>query len=151
MGRPDRLPTDALIGVHVLVVDDDADARELFRTVLQYCGALVTTVGMATEALEALALVLPDVVVADIAMPDRDGYWLIAQIRALPPERGGDVPVLAVTGHGALHGADRTFAAGFQAYVRKPMEPWELCRQVAALVRRGDPNRPAPHLPDPLT
>ena len=59
MGRPDRLTTDALIGIHVLVVDDDPDARELFRTVLQYCGALVTVVSTAPEALDAMSLWCP--------------------------------------------------------------------------------------------
>ena len=136
MGRPDRLPTDALIGVHVLVVDDDPDARELFRTVLQYCGALVTVVSTAPEALDAMSLVVPDVLVTDIAMPGRDGYWLIGQVRALAPDRGGHVPAIAVTAHGTLHGPERARAAGFQSHVRKPLDPWELCRQVAALVRR---------------
>jgi len=121
MGRPDRLPTDALIGIHVLVVDDDSDARDLLRTVLQYCGALVTVVATATEALDALALVVPDVLVTDIAMPGRDGYWLIEQVRVLPSDR------------------ERAQGVGFQALVRKPLDPWDLCRHVAALAGRGAP------------
>jgi len=117
MGRPDRLPPDALIGIHVLVVDDDSDARELFRTV-------------------------PDVLVTDIAMPERDGYWLIQQVRTLPHERGRNLPAIAVTAHGASQGAERAWRAGFQALLRKPLDPWDLCRQVSALAGRGDSGTP---------
>ncbi|MGH9895501.1 MAG: response regulator [bacterium] len=138
MGRPDRMPTDALIGIHVLVVDDDKDARELFRTVLQYSGALVTVVTTAAEALEAMAVVVPDVLVTDIAMPARDGYWLIERVRALPLERGGNVAAIAVTAHGSVHSVERAEGAGFQILLRKPLDPWDLCRHVAALAGRGD-------------
>ena len=137
MGRRDHLPHDALIGVHVLVVDDDSDARELLRTVLEYCGALVTVVGTASEALAVLERVTPDVLVTDIAMPAHDGYWLIGAIRALPADRGGAIPAVAITAHGDTHGPDRTLAAGFQAHLRKPLDPWELCRVLATLSRKA--------------
>lgn len=136
MGRTDHLPTDALVGVHVLVVDDDFDARLLIRTILEYCGALVSVVESAKAALTTLQRVVPDVIVSDISMPAEDGYWLIREIRALPADQGGGVPVVAITAHGASHGPDRTLAAGFQAHLRKPIDPWELCRTVALLVRR---------------
>jgi len=136
MGRRDQLPHDALIGVHVLVVDDDADARDLLRTVLEYCGALVTVVASAQEALAVLERVTPDVLVTDIAMPMHDGYWLIDAIRALPAQRGGAIPAVAVTAHGEYHGPDRTLGAGFQAHLRKPLDPWELCRALASLTRK---------------
>lgn len=136
MGRRDHLPTDALVGVHVLVVDDDADARRLLRTVLQYCGALVTVTASAREAMSVVARVMPDALVSDMAMPHEDGYWLIRELRALPPTRGGAIPAIALTAHGAAHGPDRTLGAGFQAHLRKPIDPWELCRAVAGLVRR---------------
>jgi len=142
MGRPDRLPTDALMGIHVLVVDDDGDARDLFRTVLQYCGALVTVVASATEALEALAVLVPDVLVTDIAMPGHDGYWLIEQVRALPDQRGRNVAAIAVTAHGSSHSPELAQAIGFQALLRKPLDPWELCRHVATLAGRDDPGTP---------
>jgi CheY-like chemotaxis protein len=136
MGRYDPLPGDALAGIHVLVVDDDGDARELLQVVLRYCGALVTVASGAGEALEALERVIPDIVVCDIAMPQRDGYWFIGSLRARPADRGGSVPVIAVTAHGATHGPDRTLPAGFQAHIRKPVDPWELCRVVAAMTRK---------------
>jgi CheY-like chemotaxis protein len=131
------LPTDALSGVHVLVVDDDDDARHLIRTILEYCGALVTVVGTAREVLGILERVTPDVLVSDISMPVEDGYWLIRQVRALDSSRGGGLPAVAITAHGMTHGPDRTLAAGFQAHLRKPIDPWDLCRTLAGLVRRG--------------
>ncbi|HEU5323251.1 MAG TPA: response regulator, partial [Methylomirabilota bacterium] len=81
MGRSDPLPTDALVGVHVLVVDDDDDARQLVRTVLEYCGALVSTAATARQALHILERVTPDALLSDIAMPGEDGYWLIRELR----------------------------------------------------------------------
>jgi len=137
MGRRDTIPQDALVGVHVLVVDDDADARELLRTVLEYCGALVTAVASAPEALHVLQRVTPDVLLSDVAMPRHDGYWLINAVRALPPERGGAIPAVALTAHGDFHGPERTLAAGFQVHLRKPLDPWELARAVSSLARKS--------------
>jgi CheY-like chemotaxis protein len=136
MGRSD-LPTDALVGVHVLVVDDDDDARLLIRTILEYCGALVTVTTSAREALRILERVVPDALVSDISMPHEDGYWLIRELRALAPDRGGAIPAIALTAHGYAHGPDRTLAAGFQVHLRKPIDPWDLCRTVVSLVRKG--------------
>lgn len=136
MGRHDPLPSDALAGVHVLIIDDDGEARELIRTVLRYCGALVSVAASAGEGLETLQRVLPDVIVCDIAMPQHDGYWFVSSVRKLSPEHGGGLPVIAITAHGATHGPDRTLPAGFQAHIRKPVDPWELCRVVAAMTRK---------------
>jgi CheY-like chemotaxis protein len=137
MGRQDPLPGDALVGVHVLIVDDDPEARDLIRTVLRYCGALVSVAASAVEGLQALRRVLPDVILCDIAMPEHDGYWFVRSLRELPAERGSALPVIAVTAHGATHGPDRTLLAGFQAHVRKPVDPWELCRVIVAMTRKS--------------
>jgi CheY-like chemotaxis protein len=137
MGRQDPLPGDALAGVHVLIVDDDPEARDLVGTVLRYCGALVSVSASAADGLDALQRVLPDIVVCDIAMPYHDGYWFIRSLRQREPEAGGTVPVIAITAHGATHGPDRTLSAGFQAHIRKPVDPWELCRVVAAMARKS--------------
>ncbi len=136
VGRRDQLPTDALIGVHALIVDDDRDSRILLKTVLEYCGALVTVAGSAHDAMRILERVAPDVIVTDIAMPTNDGYWLVEQVRARSAEDGGNVPAIAVTAYGDEHGPHRTLSAGFQAHLRKPNDPWELCRVVASVVRR---------------
>jgi len=136
VGRSDQLPTDALIGIHVLIVDDDRDSRALLKTVLEYCGALATAVGSAREALRILQRVTPDAIVTDIAMPTNDGYWLVEQVRARSADDGGNVPAIALTAYGDEHGPHRTLSAGFQAHLRKPIDPWELCRTVASVVRR---------------
>ncbi len=135
MGRNDPLPRDSLVGVHVLVVDDDPDARQVFRTILEYCGALVATAASAREALTVLGRVVPDVLVVDIVLPGRNGYWLIGEIRKLPREQGGAVPALACTAYAEDHSPERLEASGFQKLIRKPIDPWELSRLVGALAR----------------
>ena len=104
MGRRDRFPADAFVGLHVLVVDDDADARELFRPVLEYGGALVTVVATAADALRTLQRVTPDVLVSDIAMPHENGYWLIREVRALGEVKRHRLPAIAITAHGTPSG-----------------------------------------------
>jgi len=136
MGRRDRFPADALVGLHVLVVDDDSEARMLLRTVLEYSGALVTVVASARDALRTLQRVTPDAVVSDIAMPHENGYWLIREMRGLEGVRGHRIPAIATTGHADVHGLDRTLEAGFDAHLTKPVDPWDLCRVIATLVRR---------------
>jgi len=135
MGRRDPLPRESLLGVQVLVIDDDPEACELLSTILAYCGALVTTSTSAQSGLARLSRVLPDVVVCDIVMADQDGYWFLSELQRLPG--GRDVPVIALTGFDDAHGADRTLAAGFHGHVRKPIDPWELARLVGALARGG--------------
>lgn len=135
MGRTE-FPTDSLRGFHVLLVEDDDGSRTLLETVLQYCGALVTAVASAREAMTTLERVKPDLLLSDLSMPEQDGYWLIRAIRALPPERGGTMPAIVITAHGHPHGVDRALAAGFQAHLRKPVDPWELARMVATYAGR---------------
>jgi CheY-like chemotaxis protein len=128
-----ELPSDTLKGIHVLLVEDDDDSRGLLETVLRYCGALVTAVASAREAMRTIERVTPDVLLSDISMPDQDGYWLIRAIRALPPDRGGAVPAIAVTAFAHPHDVGRTLGAGYQAHLRKPIDPWELADTVASL------------------
>jgi len=70
-------------------------------------------------------------------MPEHDGYWFLRELRALPADKGRAIPVLAVTAHGSLHGPDRTLPAGFNGHVRKPIDPWEMVRVLAGLLRRS--------------
>jgi CheY-like chemotaxis protein len=135
VGRSE-FPTDALKGIHVLLVDDDADTRALLETVLQYCGALVTAVASARAAITTLERVRPDLLLSDLSMPEQDGYWLIRELRARPPEAGGNMPAIAVTALGLPHGVDRSLTAGFQAHLGKPVDPWELARTISGLVGR---------------
>jgi PAS domain S-box-containing protein len=125
-----------LDGLHVLVVDDEPDARELVQSALEACHARVTLAKSAVEALHKLKQDRPAVLVSDIGMPDEDGYSLIRKIRALSKAEGGDVPAVALTAY--AHIADRTRALmeGFNNHVSKPAEPQELIAVVAALAGR---------------
>ncbi len=133
MGRRDPLPRESLVGIQVLVVDDDPEACELLATILGYCGALVTTATSAASGLARAARVMPDVAVCDIVMADHDGYWFVTSVRQIPG--GAGLPVIAVTGYDDVHSAERTLASGFHGHIRKPIDPWELARLVGALTR----------------
>ena len=138
MGRPPAVAGDALRGIHVLIVDDNADARELFRRILEYAGALVAVSGSAAAALHYTERLLPDVVVCDIVMPDHDGYWLLERLRAGAPPGTNvtGVPVIAVTAFADEHASAQALERGFTAYLPKPIDPTELCRSVKTAARR---------------
>jgi CheY-like chemotaxis protein len=122
-----------LDGVRVLVVDDTPYVRDVVREILTEDGAKVTAVGTAEEALAALQWERPDVLLSDLAMPGKGGYWLIGQVRALPPERGGVTPAAALTAFtGPAHRAS-VLRAGFQLHVEKPVGLEALIGAVAML------------------
>jgi signal transduction histidine kinase len=125
-----------LHGTRVLVVDDAADARDLFVEVLRRCGAETSFAASAAEALAIVERERPDVVLADIEMPGEDGYGLLSKIRALPAERGGNVPVAALTAYATAQDRADVLAAGFAAYVAKPVLPLDLARVVARLGKK---------------
>ena len=140
------LGAPSLDGVWVLIVDDESDARELVATLLQQCGANVTPVGSAHEALSVIASGEngrhPDVVVSDVSMPEVDGYELMRRVRELSPENGGRIPAVALTAYGRSIDRIRALSAGFQMHMPKPVEPAELATVVASLTgvaskRRG--------------
>jgi signal transduction histidine kinase/ActR/RegA family two-component response regulator len=124
-----------LTGLRVLVVDDDADARDLFTKVLEQCDARVTAVASAGPALMILETWKPDVLVSDVAMPEESGYVLMRKIRRLTPEHGGTIPALAVTAYAGVDDVKLALSAGFQAHVAKPVEPVELALAVGSLAR----------------
>ena len=119
--------------IRVLVVDDMPDVRDLLVAILTHDGARVTAVGSAEEALAALQEAPPDVLLSDLTMPCRDGYWLIEQVRALPPERGGVTPAAALTANTGPEHRASVLRAGFQIYLEKPNAFDELVEVVAAL------------------
>jgi CheY-like chemotaxis protein len=123
-----------LYGLKVLVVEDDVDTRELIDWVLKRAGAEVTSVGSAREALEALEREKPHLLVSDIAMPEEDGHELLKKIRALPPERGGRIPAIALTAHSLVQDRLQSLRAGFQSHVPKPVVPEELVEVVASVI-----------------
>jgi signal transduction histidine kinase/ActR/RegA family two-component response regulator len=124
---------DELAGAQILIVDDEPDARDLLAAVFAPCQAIVTTAGSAADALEQLQRVRPDVLISDIGMPGEDGYALIQKVRALPAERGGRVPAVALTAYARMEDRTRTLLAGFNMHVPKPVEPAELLVVVASL------------------
>jgi signal transduction histidine kinase len=123
-----------LDGVHLLVVDDDEDSRDLIVCILQDWGAGVTSASSAAEAMRLLQQNRPDVLLSDIGMPDVDGYALLRQVRGIPRERGGAVPAIALTAYASEADGARARAAGFQAHVTKPIDPDALTAAVAKLV-----------------
>jgi PAS domain S-box-containing protein len=130
----EAVPT--LLGTRVLVVDDDADARDLLRSILAQSGASVRTASSVPEALKQLESRQPHVLVSDIGMPGEDGYSLIRQVRNLTHEKGGNVPALALTAFARSDDRRRAIGAGFHMHLAKPVEPAELVTVVASLAKR---------------
>jgi signal transduction histidine kinase/ActR/RegA family two-component response regulator len=129
----------SLQGLRVLVVDDEADTRDMLRAVLEHCNAEVITAGSAAEALDAITHLRPDVLISDVGMPEEDGYSLIAKVRALPAERGGQIPAAALTAYVRAEDRVKVLRSGFQLHVPKPVEPAELVTVVSHLSgRSGD-------------
>jgi signal transduction histidine kinase/ActR/RegA family two-component response regulator len=130
----------SLAGVRVLLIDDDSDARDLSKAVLEQCGARVKAVSSGAEAISVLSEVprthLPHVIVSDLGMPTEDGYQLIRRIRALDAERG-KIPAVAVTGYATSDDVDRALSAGFQLHIAKPMDPAAFVTAVADLAKTG--------------
>ena len=111
-----------LEGLRIVIVDDDGDARDLLATVLLQRSAQVFAADRAAEAFELLERERPDVLISDIAMPEEDGYMLIARVRALPADRGGRTPAIAVTAYAGRADRKRALEAGFDAHFAKPIE-----------------------------
>ncbi|HEX8335359.1 MAG TPA: ATP-binding protein [Pyrinomonadaceae bacterium] len=125
-----------LQGLRVLIVEDEADTRDMLRAVLEHCNVEVITAGTVSEALEAISHLRPDVLISDLGMPEDDGYSLIAKVRALPAERGGQIPAAALTAYVRAEDRVRVLRSGFQLHVPKPVEPAELVTVVAHLSGR---------------
>jgi hypothetical protein len=132
--------TKPLAGVWAIVVDDEANARELIASVLESSGARVTACASAQEALDSLtetSAPRPDVLVSDLAMPGEDGYDLIRKIREWERTRAvGVLPAIALTAFGRPEDRTRALYAGFQMHVTKPVEPVELVVVVRSLIER---------------
>jgi CheY-like chemotaxis protein len=119
--------------LRVLVVDDEPDARDLLKMLLESCKVRVQTASSASEAFEAIQGSELDVLLSDIAMPGEDGFSLIRRIRQLPRERGGRIPAVALTAYARLEDRTRALRAGFTSHVAKPVEPSELLAVLASL------------------
>ena len=115
--RRSRRDTVRLDGVHVLLVEDDDDSRKLLCTMLKRHGAKVTATKSAAEALNVFSDEAPDLLISDIGMPDEDGYEFIRKLRALPAEKGGRTPAIALTGYASRKDRERALAAGYHQHL----------------------------------
>ena len=131
----DAVPVPRLDGVRALVIDDEADARELIQRVLETQGASVTTVASAEEALQALQSTQPDVLISDVGMPGVDGYQFMRRMRAAEP-KNKRTPALALTAFARADDRKHAILAGYQAHLAKPFDMVELAIVVAGLVGR---------------
>jgi signal transduction histidine kinase/DNA-binding response OmpR family regulator len=128
-----------LDGVRVLVVDDDVHTCEALTAVLEQYGAQVIAVTSATAGVGGVTDWKPDILISDIGMPNRDGYWLLDQVRGLAPEQGGRTPAIALTAFARDEDRERSLEAGFQMYLSKPVELDKLIAGIAHLVQRNQP------------
>lgn len=120
----------------VLIVEDDSDSLEILRLTLQMQDATVITATSVREAINQFTETVPDLLISDISLPDQDGFDLIRQIRALPPEQGGNVPAIALTGYAATSDTERLLEAGFQRHVAKPFDIETLLVAIISLFRQ---------------
>ena len=127
-----HLPLD---GVRILLVDDDADARDLVAFILKQAGAIATVVDSAIAALDCFSKTKPDIIISDIGMPEKNGYGLIRDIRALSPTQGGQTPAIALTAYAGEIDQQQAFAAGFKTHMTKPVDAEQLVQAIAELVR----------------
>jgi len=125
-----------LAGVRILLVDDQADVLEFFTFALEQYGAEVIAIASACEALEKLVQLQPDILLSDIGMPNMDGYMLLRQIRQLPPNKGGQIPAIALTAYAGEIDYKQAMAAGFQKHIPKPVDPADLALAIAKLVSK---------------
>jgi CheY-like chemotaxis protein len=123
-----------LEGVRILLVDDNADSRELGTMALSHLGATVVTASNAREGLAMLAAEPPDVLLCDIVMPDGDGLWLIQEVRA--DSRFATVPAIALTAMARDVDRDAALQAGYDAHIAKPAPPGAVPKAIARVLGR---------------
>jgi hypothetical protein len=135
--RPVLAPTPGKLGaIHVMAIDDDNDALSLVQEILELAGARVTTVDSGASALELLAAIRPDVVIADVGMPDIDGFELIRRIRRSPDAQVRHIPAIALTAYARSADRVRALESGFEMHLSKPADPAELIAAIAAAAKR---------------
>jgi signal transduction histidine kinase len=124
---------EQLNGLHVLIVEDDADSRNVLALLLQRLGALVEAVPSAKDAYDRLQQRKPDVLVSDIGMPDEDGYAMIRRIRQISGEQ--HIPAIALTAYARKQDAEAALGAGYDQHLSKPVAPADLIRAIKAVTR----------------
>ena len=117
----------------LLLADDSVTIQRVIELTFADEDIEVMVVGDGKQAIDRILTDRPDIVLADIGMPERDGYDLLREVRMRPPEQGGDLPAVAMTAYARPEDRERAIAAGFQEHVRKPVDPAELLRVLARL------------------
>jgi PAS domain S-box-containing protein len=133
LSEPEQTEFSSLTGISILAVDDEADARQIIKLVLEEHGAIVDTAASGAEGLELLKQRRYNVILSDIGMPDEDGYTFIRKVRELGIDRGGNTPAAALTAFARTDDRTRIFRAGYQMHIAKPVEPVELVASVTTL------------------
>jgi PAS domain S-box-containing protein len=133
---PPPYKTADLAGLKLIVVDDEPDARNLIRRLLEECGAEVFTAGSAAEAISLVEKERPDILVSDIGMPGVDGYEFLQRVRNLGAAKGGKVPAVALTAFARSEDRTRALRSGYLVHVSKPVEPAEFIATIASIAGR---------------
>jgi PAS domain S-box-containing protein len=133
---PPPYKTADLAGLKLIVVDDEPDARNLIRRLLEECGAEVFTAGSAAEAIALVERERPDILVSDIGMPGVDGYEFLQRVRNLGAAKGGKVPAVALTAFARSEDRTRALRSGYLVHVSKPVEPSEFIATIASIAGR---------------
>jgi CheY-like chemotaxis protein len=128
---------DELAGARVLVVDDEKDTLEIIEMLIRSHGAQTESATCAADGLACIGTFRPDALVSDLAMPGQDGHAFIRQVRALPANQGGRVPAVALSAHVYSEDRVRALAAGFDAFMPKPVRPRALIDCLRALIARA--------------
>jgi PAS domain S-box-containing protein len=131
------VPLSGLTGIRVLAVDDEPDALSLLKVVLETAGADVTTIASPRQALDRIESLSPHVIVADVGMPDMDGFELITRIRGSENQTVREIPAAALTAFARSEDRTKALRSGFELHLAKPVDPGELVAAVAALARRS--------------
>ncbi|HWP45264.1 MAG TPA: ATP-binding protein, partial [Blastocatellia bacterium] len=131
------LEGEKLDGLRVLVVDDDLETLEMLNVMLSHNGIDVLTSASAAEAIDILQQRSPDVLVSDIAMPDEDGNAFIKKVRSFDPQRGGNIPAVALTAHVRDEDRIQALSSGYDLFMPKPVEAGRLLKAIALLARRS--------------
>ena len=132
-------PLEHLHGVHVLIVEDDTDSRNVLAVLLQRLGAIVEAVGSAREAFDRVSSRPPDVMVSDIGMPDEDGYSLIRRVREIGGSR--KLPAIALTAYARKQDADAALGAGYDCHLAKPVAPADLIKAIKSVTFEAPTNK----------
>jgi PAS domain S-box-containing protein len=141
-GENPPIPEVSLADIQVLVVDDEIDARDLVKKLLEMAGATVSTAGSASEAMGHILAGRPDVLVCDIGMQEEDGYSLIRRLRGIEKKEDGILPAVALSAYARSEDRTKAIRSGFQIHLAKPVEPAELLAVISSLAGRAATNPP---------